>query len=112
MRSSGSAIVSRTVEGPINNGGYQFGIVGLQIINTRARFLGASQVIDDIALDKYSFIRDAYLQRRRSLVFDGDAPDVPDPSLPAGTPASGAAASDPTYAPAPPSGAGSAPAKP
>ncbi len=96
----------------INNGGYQFGIVGLQIINTRARFLGASQVIDDIALDKYSFIRDAYLQRRRSLVFDGDAPDVPDPSLPADTPASGAAASDPIYAPAPPTGAASAPVKP
>ena len=33
--------------------------------------------IDDIALDKYTFIRDAYLQRRRSLVFDGDAPETP-----------------------------------
>ena len=30
-------------------------------------------MIDDISLDKYTFIRDAYLQRRRSLVFDGDA---------------------------------------
>ena len=39
-------------------------------------------MIDDIALDKYSFIRDAYLQRRRSLVFDGDAPEVPDASSP------------------------------
>ncbi len=67
----------------IGDGSYQFGIFGLQLINTRARLLGASNLIDDIALDKYSFIRDAYLQRRRSLVFDGDAPDeVPAPLLP------------------------------
>lgn len=90
----------------ISGGAYQFGVVGLQIINTRARLLGATAVIDDIALDKYSFIRDAYLQRRRSLVYDGDAPAPP------GTPASGAEASDPIYAPAPPATAGSAPAKP
>ena len=101
----------------VNDGRSQFAIVGLQIINTRANLLGASQVIDDIALDKYTFIRDAYLQRRRSLVFDGDAPEVPDASAPAGTPASGAAApgaaaSEPLYAPAPPASAGSAPAKP
>ncbi len=76
----------------ISDGSYQFGVVGLQIINTRAKLLGASQVIDDIALDKYTFIRDAYLQRRRSLVFDGDAPAAPDESAPAGTPAPGAAA--------------------
>ena len=66
----------------LNNGSWQFGIVGLQIINTRAKLLGASQVIDDIALDKYTFIRDAYLQRRRSLVFDGDAPEMPDAPAP------------------------------
>ena len=94
----------------INDGRWQLGIVGLQIINTRANLLGASQVIDDIALDKYSFIRDAYLQRRRSLVFDGDAPDLPDPG-PGGagnaTPLPGAPASVPSSAkpdapPAPP----------
>ncbi|MDP9043956.1 MAG: VacJ family lipoprotein, partial [Pseudomonadota bacterium] len=63
----------------IHDGKYQFSLVGLQIINTRANLLGASQVLDDIALDKYTFIRDAYLQRRRSLIYDGDAPDLPDP---------------------------------
>jgi phospholipid-binding lipoprotein MlaA len=90
----------------LNNGSWQFGIVGLQIINTRAKLLGASQVIDDIALDKYSFIRDAYLQRRRSLVFDGDAPDMPEAPTPAGTPAST------PEAPAAPASAASAPTKP
>ncbi len=93
----------------ISNGSYQFGVVGLQIVNTRAKLLGASQVIDDIALDKYTFIRDAYLQRRRSLVFDGDAPAMPEAPSPGGVPA---AAADPIYAPAPPATAGSAPGKP
>jgi len=64
----------------IDDGRWKGGITVLQIINTRANLLGASKLLDDIALDKYSFIRDAYLQRRRSLVYDGDAPAVPEPS--------------------------------
>ena len=47
-------------------------------------------MLDDIALDKYNFVRDAYLQRRRSLVFDGDEPppdDPPEPEAPAAAPA-------------------------
>jgi len=70
----------------INDGATQVGISALQIINLRAGLLGASKVLDDIALDKYTFVRDAYLQRRRSLIFDGDeppereAPDAPTPS--------------------------------
>ena len=72
----------------ISNGSLQGGITLLQIINTRANLLGASKLLDDIALDKYSFLRDAYLQRRRSLVFDGDAPEPPDAAAPPGPPAS------------------------
>ena len=63
----------------INSGGLQGGITVLQIVNTRANLLGASKLLDDIALDKYTFLRDAYLQRRRSLVFDGDAPPEAEP---------------------------------
>ena len=47
-------------------------------------------MIDAISLDKYTFVRDAYLQRRRSLVFDGDAPEVPDPQDTGRGPAQGA----------------------
>ena len=84
----------------INNGALQGGITMLQIINTRANLLGATRVIDDIALDKYTFVRDAYLQRRRSLTFDGDAPDAP-ADAPADTAApTGAAAPLPADAPA------------
>ena len=50
----------------------------LQVVDTRAGLLGASRVLDDIALDKYSFLRDAYLARRRNQVYDGNPPEEPD----------------------------------
>ena len=89
----------------IDSGGAQWGITGLQVINTRANLLGASQLLDDIALDKYSFLRDAYLQRRRSLVFDGDEPAAAeprydlDPAAPAGGASAPAAAASAASAP-------------
>jgi phospholipid-binding lipoprotein MlaA len=46
----------------------------LKTIDTRANLLGISKVLDEAALDPYSFLRDGYLQRRRSLVYDGKAP--------------------------------------
>jgi phospholipid-binding lipoprotein MlaA len=106
----------------INDGSTQAGIITLQLVNTRASLLGASKVIDDISLDKYTFIRDAYLQRRRSLQFDGDVPEVPDQqggadptgaaALPGATGASApAAAPVPAAASAPGGGAASAPAR-
>lgn len=47
----------------------------LSVIHTRSRLLGAGRVMDEIALDKYVLMRDAYLQRRRNLVYDGDPPE-------------------------------------
>lgn len=46
----------------------------LRAVNTRANLLPADKVIEEAALDKYSYIRDAYLQNRRSLVYDGHPP--------------------------------------
>jgi phospholipid-binding lipoprotein MlaA len=69
----------------------QIGLTALQIVNTRAGLLGATRVIDDIALDKYTFVRDAYLQRRRSLIFDGDVPETPAAPDAAASDAAGAA---------------------
>ena len=40
----------------------------------RADLLDASRVLEEAALDKYVFQRDAYLQRRRSLIYDGNPP--------------------------------------
>lgn len=43
-------------------------LTALQFVNQRADLLPATRLLDEIALDKYSFVRDAYLQRRQSLV--------------------------------------------
>lgn len=47
----------------------------LRVIDGRASLLRAGQLLDDAALDKYSFTRDAFLQRRRNEVHDGNLPN-------------------------------------
>jgi phospholipid-binding lipoprotein MlaA len=47
----------------------------LDLVQTRSELLGATRLLDDIALDKYTFVRDAYLSRRHSLVYDGEPPE-------------------------------------
>jgi len=49
-----------------------------RFIDTRVSLLKGEKVVEGAALDKYAFIRDAYLQRRRSLVWDGDPPPLPE----------------------------------
>lgn len=51
----------------------------LQVISLRAELLKASGLVDDVALDKYAFTRDAYLQRRQNLIYEGDPPEEPEP---------------------------------
>lgn len=53
-------------------------LTAIRLVNTRANLLPADQVIEAAALDKYSYLRDAYLQRRRALVFDGRPPRDPE----------------------------------
>jgi phospholipid-binding lipoprotein MlaA len=67
--------------------GAQLGLTALQIVHKRADLLRATRLIDDIALDKYVFVRDGYLQRRRSLVYDGDPPPLPEDDEADDTPA-------------------------
>jgi phospholipid-binding lipoprotein MlaA len=50
-------------------------IYAAQLVDTRASLLGATNVLQEAALDKYSFTRDAYLQRRRNLIYDGHPPE-------------------------------------
>jgi len=79
----------------------KYALAGLQLVNTRASLLGASGMLNDIALDKYVFVRDAYLQRRRSLVFDGDPPEVADPDEAPPSPVPAAPAASAASQPAP-----------
>lgn len=48
--------------------------IATRAVQIRADLLGASRVLGEAALDRYVFQRDAYLQRRRSLVYDGRPP--------------------------------------
>jgi phospholipid-binding lipoprotein MlaA len=59
----------------------------LSLVDTRANLLSATRMLDDIALDKYSFVRDAYVARRRNLVYDGNPPELPQDREPATPPA-------------------------
>lgn len=59
----------------IEDTGASIALTALQVVDTRANLLGASGLIDDIVLDKYVFVRDGYVQRRRSLVYDGNPPE-------------------------------------
>lgn len=58
-------------------------------IKRRAQLLDNEGLMDGAVIDRYSFIRDAYLQRRESLVYDGNPPDeayeeeIKDPEPPA-----------------------------
>jgi phospholipid-binding lipoprotein MlaA len=49
-------------------------LLALRAIDIRADLLPADNVIEEAALDKYSYIRDGYLQNRRNLIHDGNAP--------------------------------------
>lgn len=53
----------------------RYGAVVLRGVNDRAKLLKASRVLEDAALDPYVFLRDAYLQRRQNLVYDGNPPE-------------------------------------
>lgn len=59
--------------------GERVAATAVDIIDTRESLLGASKMLPGIALDEYTFLRDAYLQRRRNLIYDGDPPMDDDP---------------------------------
>ncbi|HZX27506.1 MAG TPA: VacJ family lipoprotein [Telluria sp.] len=45
---------------------------GVRVIDQRAAILDASNLLEEAALDRYEFIRDGFLQRRESRIFDGE----------------------------------------
>jgi phospholipid-binding lipoprotein MlaA len=49
-------------------------IYGVGAVDLRAQATDAISIADTASLDKYIFIRNAYLQRRRYLVYDGNPP--------------------------------------
>ena len=57
---------------------------GVRVVDKRATLLDASSLMEDAALDRYEFLRDGFLQRRQSQVYDGNVPrqadDVAEPA--------------------------------
>jgi phospholipid-binding lipoprotein MlaA len=47
----------------------------VNVVDTRARYLNAGDVLEGAALDSYTFRRDAYFQRQRNIQYDGNPPD-------------------------------------
>lgn len=65
----------------------QYELWGTRVVQTRADLLDASRILEEASLDKYTFQRDAYLQRRRSLIYDGRPPRERDvDTIPPGEP--------------------------
>jgi phospholipid-binding lipoprotein MlaA len=50
-------------------------LAGLNLVDTRANLLRATETLEEAALDKYSFTRDFYLQVRDNEVYDGNPPE-------------------------------------
>jgi phospholipid-binding lipoprotein MlaA len=62
-------VVSRVNHIPTRNSAY-----ALRAVDTRMQLFKAEQLLDEAALDKYSFTRDSYLQMRKNQIHDGNPP--------------------------------------
>ena len=60
------------------NSDERLGVTAVRVLDRRANLLDAGQLLEDAAFDKYSFLRDSYLQRRRNQIYDGDPPPLGD----------------------------------
>ena len=60
-------------------GGRSWALSAVELVQTRSELLAAQALLGQVALDRYTFVRDAYLARRRSLVYDGNPPPEPEP---------------------------------
>ncbi len=79
MRDAGGLLVDSALDPSVSGVFFIAPYIGpiinsVKLTDIRAVLLDTDQTLEDAALDKYEFLRDAYLQRRRSLIFDGTPP--------------------------------------
>jgi phospholipid-binding lipoprotein MlaA len=60
----------------VNESAFRPATTVLGALNARSQLLSATKALDAIALDRYSFVRDAFLARRLNLVHDGNPPEA------------------------------------
>jgi len=57
--------------GYVKDVGLRNSITGLRVVNARNTYYEAGDLLDGAAIDKYSFMRDAYIQRREYQINEG-----------------------------------------
>lgn len=79
LRDSTSVPVDNFLLNPINHIDMEKSdrmyVMAVDVVSVRAELLSLEKTVDEIATDKYSFIREAYLDRRNYLVHDGQPPE-------------------------------------
>lgn len=77
----GTGVIVRIALGPVGyvpNVPVRNSIYGVGYVDLRSQALESGSLVDTAALDRYTFIRNAYLQRRRYLIYDGKPPPEPE----------------------------------
>ena len=76
----------------LNNVAHRNALYALRLVDKRSNLLRTTAVLDAVALDKYSFTRDVFLQVRQNEILDGNAPEEvmdeaekPEPKAESGT---------------------------
>ncbi len=72
MRDGTGLVVDMSVDpvSGLNDVSARNSLTALRVVDTRAGLLRATTLLEDAALDKYSFTRDLYLNRRQSQIDD------------------------------------------
>jgi phospholipid-binding lipoprotein MlaA len=82
LRDSPSLVVDKVLLNPLTyveiKTGERIAILSLNLVSVRAELLSLEETVDEISTDKYTFIREAYLDRRDFLVHDGSPPEESD----------------------------------
>ena len=76
LRDSGALLVDRQAAASTltSRDALAYGITTLEVVSLRASLLGTTDLLDAVALDRYTFWRQAYLSRRLDAVYDGAPP--------------------------------------
>lgn len=51
-------------------------ITAVRVLDQRSKYLSTTNLLETAAFDRYSFVRDAYIQRRRDRIYDGNPPMI------------------------------------
>jgi phospholipid-binding lipoprotein MlaA len=68
------------IVGNLSNVPTRNSLYATRVVSDRANLFDATGILEEAALDKYTFVRDSWLQRRRNLVYDGNPPREPSDS--------------------------------